>query len=136
MTWPGITELNFSKLIGTTIPIEKGHMDQERKKMRSTKEEEKLDFFPIHNKDKQYELFAKVEKNDFSSTDPKLKAYSDQTGRFPHKSSRGNQYLFTLYDYVGNVTLGEPLKSRGGKIIAAAFTKCYARLTRHGNNVK
>ena len=31
VTWPGITELNFKKLIVTMIPIEKGHMDQERK---------------------------------------------------------------------------------------------------------
>ena len=66
----------------------------------------------------------------------KEKVYSDQTGRFPHKSSRGNQYIFTLYDYDGNTILAEPLKSRGGKVIAAAFTKFHSRLTRHGHEVK
>ena len=38
VTWPGINELNFKKLLGTTIPLEKVHMDQERKNLRSTKD--------------------------------------------------------------------------------------------------
>ena len=29
-TWPGIDDLNFEKLLGTTIALEKGHLDQER----------------------------------------------------------------------------------------------------------
>ena len=29
VTWPGINELNFKKLLGTMITLEKGHMDQE-----------------------------------------------------------------------------------------------------------
>ena len=31
VTWPCIAELRFKSLLGTTIPIQKGHMDQERK---------------------------------------------------------------------------------------------------------
>ena len=31
VTWPGIENLNFEKLIGTTIASELGHLDQERK---------------------------------------------------------------------------------------------------------
>ena len=31
VTWPGISELNFKKILGTAISIEKGHIDQERK---------------------------------------------------------------------------------------------------------
>ena len=44
VTWPGINELNFEKLLGTTIPIEKVHMDQERKNLRSTSTDEHDDF--------------------------------------------------------------------------------------------
>ena len=134
ITWPGITELNFKKLVGTTLPIEKGHMDQERKKLRSTTNaEEHADFFPAQIKSKVYTLFASIEKYIF---EPKEKAYSDLTGRFPHKSTRGNQYIFTLYDYDGNTILGKPLKSRQGKVIATAFTTCYERLTKHGRAVE
>ena len=134
VTWPGITEVNFKNLIGTTLPIEKGHMDQEKKNLRSTENaEEHADFFPAQIKSKVYTLFASIEKDIF---DPKQKAYSDLTGRFPHTSSRGNQYIFVLCDYDGNIILGEPLKSRQGKVIATAFTNCYKRLTKHGYSVE
>jgi len=88
VTWPGISELNFKKLVGTTLPIEKGHMDQERNNLRSTANaEEHADFFPQQIKSKVYTLFASIEKDIF---DPKNKAYSDLTCRFPHTSSCGN----------------------------------------------
>ena len=67
---------------------------------------------------------------------PKEKAYSDLTGRFPHISSRGNEYLFTMYDYDSNTILQVPIKNRQGKVIAEAFTKCYEKLTKHGHVVK
>ena len=109
-------------------------MDQERKNLRSTANaEEHADFVPKQIKSKVYTLFASIEKDIF---DPKNKAYSDLTGRFPHASSRGNQYIFVLYDYDGNVILGETLKSRQSKVIATAFTKYYQRLTQHGHAVE
>ena len=51
-------------------------------------------------------------------------------------SSRGNQYLFVLYDYDSNAILSRPLKSRQGKVIAEAYTSCYNELTQHGHDVK
>ena len=44
--------------------------------------------------------------------------------------------MFILYDYDSNTILGEPLKSRGGKVIAEAFTKCHACLTQYGHSVE
>ena len=47
VTWPGIAELNFKKLLGTTLATEKGHLDQERKNLRSTINiDQDDDFFP------------------------------------------------------------------------------------------
>ena len=63
------------------------------------------------------------------------KAHPDQTGKFPHKSTHGNQYLFTLYDYDSNAIFSIPLKTRGNKEIASAFTECHKKLTRHGHAV-
>jgi hypothetical protein len=37
--------------------------------------------------------------------------YTDQTGRFPITSSRGNKYIMILYNYESNDILAEPLKS-------------------------
>ena len=96
VTWPGINELNFNKLLSTTIPIEKEHMDQEQKNLRSTPTEEHEDFPPALTTKKKYELFATVEKTDFLSTAAKNKAYPNQTGKFSYKSARGNEYMFIL----------------------------------------
>ena len=78
-----------------------------------------------------FELFAKV-----SAAAPKEKAHTDQTGRFPHKSTRGNQYFFTLYEYDANIILQHSLKSRQGKKIADAFHATFKKLTKHGHATK
>ncbi|KAL7483807.1 LOW QUALITY PROTEIN: hypothetical protein ACHAW6_009453 [Cyclotella cf. meneghiniana] len=38
--------------------------------------------------------------------------YSDQTGKFPTTSSRGNKYLMVLYYTNGSYIMMEPMKSR------------------------
>jgi hypothetical protein len=38
--------------------------------------------------------------------------FSDQTGRFPVTSSRGNKYLMIVYDCDSAAILAEPLKNR------------------------
>ena len=48
----------------------------------------------------------------------------DLTGRFPHKLSRGNQYLLVIYDYDSNAILAEPLKTR----LAGEMTKAWMRI--------
>ena len=80
VTWPGINEINFKKLLGTTIPLEKGHMDQERKNLRSTKDvdAEHDDVFPTLTNKKEYELYTRIVPA--SEYEHKHKAYSDQTG--------------------------------------------------------
>ena len=37
ITWPGKDNLNFKNLVGTSLATELGHLDQERKNLRSTK---------------------------------------------------------------------------------------------------
>ena len=59
---------------------------------------------------KTYKLFAKV-----PAAASKENSYTDQTGRFPHKSTRDHKYLFTLYDYDAKIILQHPLRSRQGK---------------------
>ena len=40
------------------------------------------------------------------------KIYTDQTGRFPVVSSKGNKYIMVLYDYDSNAILAKPIKDR------------------------
>ena len=53
------------------------------------------------------------------------------TGRFPHKSSTVNSYIFLLCDFDTNVILFEPLKTRRSKEIATVYTKCYNKLNKN-----
>ena len=51
------------------------------------------------------------------------RAYSDQMGRFPYKSSRGKEYLLILYDYDRNAILCEAIKSKAAAIIRDGWQK-------------
>eukprot|EP00957_Ditylum_brightwellii_P199647 15219749-Ditylum_brightwellii.AAC.1 len=68
-----------------------GHMDQKRQNLQSTKKQQTDnddDAFPtdgIGNKTYEYTFIV-------IPLTPKLKAYIDLTGCFPHKSSSGNSY--------------------------------------------
>ena len=60
------------------------------------------------------------------------KTYTDLTGRFPHQSSRGNNYIFLAYNYDGNAILVEAMPNREADTIIAAWEKCHSRLHKNG----
>ena len=80
-----------------------------------------------------FAMAQKVTEDEFAR---KYKSYSDQTGKFPHMSSRGNQYIFTMYDYDSNVILVQALKIRQGKEITEAFQACHSILPKHRHETK
>jgi hypothetical protein len=47
--------------------------------------------------------------------------YTDQTGRFPVVSSKGNKYIMILYDYDRNTILANPIKDRTSPDLLRAF---------------
>ena len=44
--------------------------------------------------------------------------FMDLTGKFPHCSASGHEYLLLVYNYDANAILVEPLKNRQAKTIA------------------
>lgn len=86
----------------------KGHINQERKNLQSTKNTihalPQDEFFsptpdsnpPTHTHNVLATLVPFDEKN---------MAYSDQTGRFPYITSRGNAYILIIYDYDSNAIM-------------------------------
>ena len=58
--------------------------------------------------------------------------YSDQTGKFPGKSRKGNEYLFVLYDYDSNTIDAEPIHNRLGLTIKRACQKLLTKLQAKG----
>ena len=63
---------------------------------------------------------------------PTGKIYTDQTGRFPQQSSRGNNYIMILYDYDSNAILAEPIKNRSQTELLRAYTKLHTLLCSRG----
>lgn len=81
VTWPGIDSLNFTKLVGPTIPAAKGHLDQERKGLQSTKTQIKLE--DAHEDAFPEQSLRKTRTMGISVTELKHVAYSDLTGKTP-----------------------------------------------------
>ena len=57
---------------------------------------------------------------------------SDQTGRFPVTSDRGNKYMMVVLDNDSNAILSEPLPSRSQNHLIHAFSKIHDRLVTAG----
>ena len=47
--------------------------------------------------------------------------FTDQTGQFPNKSSRGNHYIMVLYNHDSNAILAEPIKTRAAEELLRAI---------------
>ena len=60
------------------------------------------------------------------------KIYTDQTGKSPITSSKGNKYILIMYVYDDNKILASPLKSRSVRHLLEAYTKQVEHLTTRG----
>jgi len=110
----------------------KGHLDQERKNLQSTKIRENPLVNDTSAKDdnqKSHNLYCGLEK-----IVPTGRAYYDLTGRFPHRSSQGNEYLFVTYHHDSNAILVEPVKKRQASELVRAWEKINATLRQRGEN--
>ena len=109
MAWANIR--SHQKKSSCIYSNSKGHIRQEQQGIRSTKislsSGENIDKVLILNEsDKSHNCFLTL----FSK--PEGTSYSDLTGHYPYKSSRGNQYLMVLYDHDTNAILVRPTKTR------------------------
>ena len=116
ITWLGIDKINFNALLKTTLATAKVHLDQDRKHLHSTKLTLEIGMYHFLIKNK------KVYKCIYSLTQISEKeiSYIHSTGKFPHESSRGNEYLLLLHDFDSNEILVEPLTTKQAGEIAKA----------------
>ena len=57
---------------------------------------------------------------------------TDQSGRFPIQSRRGNSYIMLLYDYDSNVIDATAIKSREANNLVASYKYLYSHLKEGG----
>ncbi|KAL7478261.1 hypothetical protein ACHAW6_004033, partial [Cyclotella cf. meneghiniana] len=133
--WNGLTSDRVRKFIKPSEASEKGHMDQRRANIRSTKSspvsrtshenDHMIEHEQTPNNDKTNMVFmTMVEING--------QLFTDQTGRFPVTSNRGNNYIVIFYAVDPNYIKSYPIKSRHRSEILKAYDEVYQFLRFRG----
>jgi hypothetical protein len=96
----------------------KVHLNQQRMNTRSTKIKKERSMVTTEGA-----LDYGIKTNFiYAATIDAGQIYTDQTGRFPVISSKGNKkYIMVLYEYDGNAILAEPIRYRTAPEILRAF---------------
>ena len=140
---PGLTEQSLKRYPPESTATPKGHLDQQRQNLASTKAsksqpterdrsdptdvEELEDYYPEPTLDGQrtHVCFAAVMEHSGQ-------VFTDQTGRFIVPSSGGNTQLLIVYDYDSNYIHAEPMKSKTAKEILQAYQRAHKKLVEAG----
>jgi hypothetical protein len=126
--WPLLNEKNIQKYYPETDETDKGHMTQTRKNVRSTKTKpkpfEEANNIPLRGK-KVHDIYTKV-------YDARETIFSDQTGKFPTRSQRGNKYIMVMVEIDSNAILVEPMNSKKDTEMIRAYDALILRLKRAG----
>jgi hypothetical protein len=115
-SWPGLTEHAVEKHLSKSTSTTKVHLNQQRQNSRTTKIKDSqvlvTDPDIDHGVKTQFVYAATIDAGQI---------YTDQTGRFPVVSSKGNKYSMILYDYDSNAILAQPIKDRTAPELLKAF---------------
>ena len=126
--WPMLTKRNVQKYYPETTETAKGHLNQMRKNVRSTKAKpmplETCATSQLHGK-KVQDVYTETYR-------VRETMFSDQTGQFPTRSQRGNKYIMVMVEIDSNAILVEPMKSRKDEEMIRAYNALLLRLKRAG----
>jgi hypothetical protein len=103
---PGLTEHAVEKHLSKYTSTTKGHFNQQRQNSRTTKIKDNK----VINQDTAMDHGIKT-RFLYAATIDAGQIYTDQTGRLPVVSSKGNKYIMILYDYDSNAILAQPINS-------------------------
>ncbi len=124
--WPLLTESNVKKYYPETVETPKGHLNQSRKNVRSTKTKP---FEELHTNQlrgqKRKDIYTKV-------YDVRETIFTDQTGQFPTRSQDGNKYVMVMVEIDSSGILVEPIKNRSDTELTRAYESLLSRLKQAG----
>ncbi len=114
--WPLLTERNIQKYYPKTIKTAKGHLNQTRKNVWSTK----VKATPLETCGTSH-LHGKKVRNVYTQMYMVRKTmFSNQTGQFPIQFIHGNKYFMVMVEIESNAILVEPMKNcKDAKMIQA-----------------
>jgi len=126
--WPMLNERNVQKYYPETIKTARGHLNQTRKNLRSTKAKsaplETCDTSQLHGK-KVCDIYTETYM-------VRETMFSDQIGQFPMRSQRGNKYIMVMVEIDSNAILIEPMKSSKDEEMIRVYNALLLRLKRAG----
>jgi hypothetical protein len=126
ITWPGLTEDAIHKHLKLTPATAMGHMNQRHQSIRSTSKTPIADA-PTADTDlgtKTHLVYAVLVDQG--------QLYTDLTGKFPARSSKGNSYAMVCYVYDCNYVKVVPMKSRSASEWVKACDHIHQELTVKG----
>ncbi len=123
-----LNKRNIQKYHPETIKTAKGHLNQTRKNVRSTKAKtaplEMCDTSQLHGK-KVRDIYTETYR-------VRETMFSNQTGQFLMRSQQGNKYIMVMVEINSNTTLVEPMKSRKDEEMIRTYNALLLRLKRAG----
>ena len=141
-TFPDLTSALVRRHCRDSIPMIKGHLDQQRAGIQSTSKPPST--LPPSDSPGYPESASDIHP---PLTDPPAlrssylyaacepitsQIFTDQTGRFLCPSSAGNSYILLIYDFDSNYIHVEAMPSRTSAAILAAYTRAIDLLTSRG----
>jgi hypothetical protein len=130
VTWPGLTEEAINKYLKLTPATAMGHMNQRRHNIGSTSKTPStaaIDNVPATDTNlgtKTHLVYAVLVDQG--------QLYTDLTGKFPARSSKGNSYILVCYVYDCNYVKVVPMKSRSASEWVKAYDHIHQELTAKG----
>jgi hypothetical protein len=126
-SWPGLTEHAVEKHLSKSTSTTKGHLNQQRENVRSTKVKDPNVIMP------EPDLDQGIKNQDvYDAIIDAGQIYTDQKGRFPVVSSKGKTYIMILYDYDRNAILAQPIKDITAPELLRAFQVMEQELVARG----
>ena len=138
MSWPGLTETLVERNLPLSAATVQGHLHKQRQHLQSTRpsderpvteQKEDQDLFPTPpnpNEKCNQVAYVLINREDLTA------AYQDLTGRFPCKSSSGNEYILVAYHYDANFIMGYPVKDRKAPTLTAAWQNIHKEFEKAG----
>jgi hypothetical protein len=134
-TWPGLTAELIRKHLPKSDATVKGHLRQSFKNLRSTQTPNLVPtdttptvtqpINPPDSPERTHWVYAAI-------FEPTGQIHTDQTGRFPITSSKGNKYIMILYDYDSNAIIAAALRSRSEHDLVTAYRSLHQYLVDRG----
>jgi len=134
-SWPGLTAAAVKKNFPESEETQKGHMRKMKSGICSTKREQTNSTTPQAT-EQQPRQTKKVKDIMVKLVDIqdelRQTVYTDQPGKFPTKSSKGNQYIMVIAELDSNAILFEPVRSKAAGDMVNAWQHTIDRLKKCG----